>query len=83
MRGRRLQGEGSTLSYTLTCCDRTVRTAETYHGDRYEGVLKTKIASGAVPAEGLCAARNAKEALTTASEEASSDYKARRLGTCH
>jgi len=53
--------EGSALSYSLTCRDRTVRATETYHGDRYEGVLKTK----------------------TASEEITSDYKARRLGACH
>jgi hypothetical protein len=50
----------STLTYTLTCPDRTAHLAETYHGDRYEGVLKTK----------------------TASDEITSDYKARRLGAC-
>ena len=53
--------EGSSLSYTLTCRNRTVLATETYHGDRYEGVLKTK----------------------KASEEITSDYKARRLGDCH
>jgi len=54
------KAEGSVLSYSLTCRDRTARTTETYHGDRYEGILKTK----------------------TASEEITSDYKARRLGAC-
>jgi hypothetical protein len=43
--------EGSTLSYTLTCRDRTVRLAETYHGNRYEGVLKTKTASAEVTSD--------------------------------
>jgi hypothetical protein len=37
--------EGSTVSYTLNCPDRTIRDTETYHGDRYEGVLNTKTAS--------------------------------------
>lgn len=55
------KAEGSALAYSLTCRNRTVRATETYHGDRYEGVLKTK----------------------TASEEVTSDYKARRLGACH
>jgi hypothetical protein len=83
MRGRRLQGEGSTLSYTLTCCDRTVRTAETYHGDRYEGVLKTKIASGAFTAEGLRAARNAKEAPDDSLRRGQLRLQGPTVGRCH
>jgi len=39
------KAEGSTLSYMLTCHDRTAWISETYHGDRYEGVLKTKTSS--------------------------------------
>jgi hypothetical protein len=46
-----LKAEGSTVSYTLTCPDRTVRITETYHGDRYEGVLKTKKASEVITAD--------------------------------
>ena len=37
--------EGNTVSYGLACPDRTVRITETYHGDHYEGVLKTKTVS--------------------------------------
>jgi len=36
------KAEGSALSYMLTCRNRTVWATETYHGDRYEGTLKTK-----------------------------------------
>jgi len=39
------KAEGSKISYSLKCRDRTVQTSETYYGDRYEGVLKTKLAS--------------------------------------
>jgi Protein of unknown function (DUF3617) len=52
--------EGDTVSYTLTCGDRTIRSTATHHGDRYEGVLKTK----------------------TATEETTTEVKARRLGAC-
>jgi hypothetical protein len=46
--------------FTMTCGDRTIRSTSTYHGDRYEGVLKTK----------------------TATEETTTEVKARRLGAC-
>jgi hypothetical protein len=45
------KAEGSNVSYTLTCHNRTVQASETYHGDRYEGNLKTKLASGEVDSD--------------------------------
>jgi hypothetical protein len=52
--------KGDTVSYTMTCGDRMIRSTATHHGDRYEGVLKTK----------------------TATEETTTEVKARRLGAC-
>ena len=52
--------KGDTVSYAMTCGDRTIRSTSTYYGDRYEGVLKTK----------------------TATEETTTEVKARRLGAC-
>jgi len=37
--------DANTVTYSLTCGDRTIRSTSTYYGDRYEGVLKTKTAS--------------------------------------
>jgi Protein of unknown function (DUF3617) len=37
--------DGNTQTYSLSCGDRTIKSTSTYHGDRYEGVLKTKTAS--------------------------------------
>jgi Protein of unknown function (DUF3617) len=37
--------KGDTVSYTMTCGARTIRSTATYRGDQYEGTLKTKTAS--------------------------------------
>jgi hypothetical protein len=34
--------KGDTVSHAMTCGDRTIRSTATYHGDRFEGVMKTK-----------------------------------------
>lgn len=34
--------EGNTVSYTLGCGDRTIKSTGTYHGDHFEGTLETK-----------------------------------------
>ncbi len=36
---------GDTVSYTLTCGDRTIRSVATHHGDHSEGILTTKTAT--------------------------------------
>jgi hypothetical protein len=37
--------KGDTVSHTMTCGDRTILSTATYHGDSYEGVMKTKAGS--------------------------------------
>jgi hypothetical protein len=42
------KADAAMVSYSLTCPDRTVQASETYTGAAYEGVLRTKLASGAL-----------------------------------
>lgn len=37
--------KGDTVSHTMTCGERTILSTATYHGDSYEGVMKTKVGS--------------------------------------
>jgi hypothetical protein len=37
--------KGDTVSHAMTCGDRTILSTATYHGDSYEGVMKTKAGS--------------------------------------
>lgn len=37
--------KGDTVSDAMTCGDRTILSTATYHGDSYEGVMKTKAGS--------------------------------------
>ena len=37
--------KGDTVTHTMTCGDRTILSRATYHGDSYEGVMKTKAGS--------------------------------------